>query len=88
MKLRGEFVVRQVMDNTVAIPVGQMALQFNGMLMLNHVSQVIWSCLEQGADLEQIVTALTEKFEVAAQEARADVLEFLDKLRSLQLLDE
>ena len=44
MKLCGEFVVRQVMDNTVAIPVGQTALQFNGMIMLNDVSKLIWEC--------------------------------------------
>ena len=88
MKLRGEFVIRQVMDNTVAIPVGQTALQLNGMLLLNDVSKVIWSCLEQGTDLESTVAAMTDKFEVSAAEARADVLEFWDKLRMLQLLEE
>ena len=88
MKLRGEFVVRQVMDNTVVIPVGRTALDFNGMLMLNDVSKVIWECLEQDTDPEQIVTAVTDGFTVSAQEARADILEFLDKLRKLQMLEE
>ena len=37
MKLRGEFVVRKIMDNTVAVPVGQTALQLNGMILLNDV---------------------------------------------------
>ena len=88
MKLQGEFVVRQIMEHTVAVPVGQIALQFNGMIVLNSVSKVIWSCLEQETNVEQIVTAVTDAFEVSSQEAREDILEFLDKLRKLQLLEE
>ena len=88
MKLRGEFVVRQVMDSIVAIPVGQTALQFNGMLLLNDVSKTIWGCLERGAETEDIVTAVTDVFTVSPEEAKSDILEFLDKLRSAQLLEE
>lgn len=88
MKLCGEFVVRQVMDNTVAVPVGQTALELNGMILLNDVSKVIWDCLGQDTTLDAIVTAVTDAFEVSTQEAQADILEFLDKLRTLQLLEE
>ena len=88
MKLHGEFVVRQVMDNIVAIPVGQTALRLNGMILLNNVSKVIWDCLEQGTDLESVVKAVTDAFEVSADEARADVVEFCEKLNNLQLLEE
>lgn len=88
MKLRGEFVVRKVMDNTVAIPVGQTALELNGMILLNDVSKVIWECLEQGTDIEHTVTAITDRFEVSANEAREDILEFWDKLQKLHLLEE
>ena len=88
MKLRGEFVVRQVMDNIVAIPVGQTALRLNGMILLNDVSKTIWGCLEQGTNLESIVKTVTDAFNVSADEAQTDILEFCDKLRKLQLLEE
>ena len=88
MKLSGEFVVRQVMDNIVAIPVGQTALRLNGMILLNDVSKIIWECLEMGTELEHAVKAVTDGFEVSAEEAQADVLEFCEKLRKLQLLEE
>ena len=88
MKLCGEFVVRQVMDNTVAIPVGQTALRLNGMILLNDVSKLIWACLERGTSCEGIVTAVTEAFEVSPEEAGADILEFCDKLRKLQFLED
>lgn len=88
MKLRGEFVVRQVMDCVAAIPVGATALQLNGMILLNDVSGVIWECLSKGSTLDEMVFAVTERFEVSYEEAKADVLEFLDKVRQAQLLDE
>lgn len=88
MKLYGEFIVRQVMDNIVAIPVGQTALRFNGMIMLNDVSKIIWECLAQETDIDSIVNAVTDAFEVSAEEAHADIAEFCDKLRKLQLLEE
>ena len=88
MKLRGEFVVRQVMDCVAAIPVGATALQLNGMILLNDVSRVIWERLAEGATLEQIVTAITDDFEGSNEEAVADVKAFLEKLRQAQLLDE
>lgn len=88
MKLRGEFVVRQVLDDIVAIPVGESALQLSGIILLNDVSRVIWQCLEQETTPEEIVRAVTDAFEVDPQEAQADILEFLDKLRGAKLLQE
>ncbi|MBR5529099.1 MAG: PqqD family protein [Oscillospiraceae bacterium] len=87
MKLRGEFVIRQVMDCIAAIPVGSTALQFNGMILLNDVSRVIWDCLSAGSSIQDITAAVTEAFEVSPEEAEADIVEFTEKLRSLELLD-
>jgi activator of 2-hydroxyglutaryl-CoA dehydratase len=43
---------------------------------------------KEGAEVEDIVSAVTEAFEVSAQEARTDIVEFCDRLRSLQLLED
>ena len=88
MKLRGEFVVRQVLDNIVAIPVGETALRFSGMILLNDVSKVIWECLERGSDQPAIVSAVTEAFEVSREEAETDAIEFLSRLNQAGLLEE
>lgn len=88
MKLSGEFVVRQVVDTIVAVPVGETALRLNGMILLNEVSKTIWEQLERGAELSQLLRAVTDAFEVSAEEAQADILEFCDKLRKMQLLEE
>ena len=86
MKIKGEFVVRQVLDNTVALPVGETALKINGMILLNEVSLVIWNALEKGADKDTIINGITDTFAVDPQEARKDLEEFLEQLEKNDLL--
>ena len=88
MKLNGKFMIRQVVDEVLAIPVGETALRFNGMIVLNAVSRVIWQCLEEETEIAAIVAAVTEQFEVAPDRAEADIQEFLNKLRQKDLLSE
>ena len=88
MRLNGNFVLREVAGEWLAIPVGESALRFGGMIVLNPVSQVIWASLQQDTELDQIVEAVTQRFEIGEQEARADVVEFLDKMKQEQLIVE
>jgi hypothetical protein len=88
MKLNGEFVIRQITDDILAVPVGPTALKFNGMIMLNQVSKLIWNCLEQDTDLDALTAAVTEHFEVSEETARADIQIFLQQLREVDLLIE
>lgn len=88
MKLRGEFVIHQVVDEILAIPVGDIALEFNGMIMLNNVSKVIWECLEKGAETEEIVTSVTDQFDVSKDEAEQDIIAFINRLREINLIEE
>ena len=88
MKLHGEFILRQVMDDVLAIPVGQTALNMNGMILLNDVSKVIWNCLKEETSVDAIVNAVTDAFEVSAEEAELDIQEFLNKMRNAGLLEE
>ena len=88
MKLRGEFVIHDLENDILAIPVGEIALEFNGMIMLNDVSRVIWECLENDTDLSYIVNTVTENFDVCEEEAEKDILTFVNRLREINLIEE
>ena len=88
MRRNGEFILREVAGEILVIPAGEAALQLNGMIVLNPVSKVIWKCLEKGATEAEIVTAVTDLFDVDTQEARNDITEFLDQMRKQGLLRE
>ena len=88
MKIRGEFITRQILDDTVVLPVGNTAIEFNNMIMLNSVSLVIWQCLEKDVSFDDILKAVPDNFEVSQEQAVADIRDFLDGMRSYNLLDE
>lgn len=80
MKLKNNFLLRQVADTWVVMPIGQEMLDFNGMLTLNETGAFLWQKLETGADLDGLVAALTAEYDVTADEARADATAFCKKL--------
>jgi len=88
MKLNKNFVLRQVADTWVVLPVGQASVSFNGMITLNGSGTLLWQALEQGADREALADALTAEYEVDRDLALHDVDEFLDTLRKAGCLEE
>ena len=87
MKIHGEYILREVVGEYVLVPVGQTALEFNGIISLNEVGASIWKQLESGRSREEILKAVLEEFDVSEEEARQDLSEFLERLQAAKLLE-
>ena len=81
MKISENFVLRQVADTWVVLPVGQASVDFNGMLTLNESGAILWQALEKGGSREALADALLAEYEVDRATALADVDDFLKKLK-------
>lgn len=88
MKIKKEYVLRQVADTWVVLPLGDAAVDFSGMLTLNGSGAMLWRALEQGVGREELVAALLDEYEVSRQQATADVDAFLNKLLQAGCLEE
>ena len=87
MKLKKDFVLRRVANASMVLPLGQATVSFNGMLKLNESGALLWNALKNGADLDELVSALTAEYAVDKAQARADAQEFLDKLAAAGCLE-
>lgn len=87
MKLNEEFVLRQVADVWVVLPLGETSINFNGMLKLNESGMLLWKELERKGNRESLADMLTQTYTVDRVQALNDVDEFLDKLRKLGCLE-
>lgn len=89
MKLRYQFVVRNVSGKPVAVAVGEDNDRFNGMIKLNSSGEVIFKMLMLGTcSLDAIVAQFAQQFGISEETARPAVVEFIDQLRKNELLDE
>lgn len=81
MKLKCEFILREIAGETMLIPVGQTALEYNGLICLNPVGAEIWKGLQQEKNEEEILANILEQFDVTEDVAREDMKAFLNQLR-------
>lgn len=87
MKLKKDFVLRQVADTWVVLPLGAESVSFNGMLTLNESGAVLWRALEQGGNREAMADALMNEYIVSREEALADADAFVEKLLKIGCLE-
>ena len=88
MKLKGEFVLREVAGEIIVIPVGKTALNFNAMICINAVGAEIWKGLQEEKTKEEILQSILQEFNVSREEATGDLDIFLHQLRENNLLED
>lgn len=87
MKLKYEFVVRNIVDEYVLVPVGDAALSFGGMITTSEVGAFLIEGLKTDVTREELAAKLMAEYEVDADTAYADLDEFLAQLQKLNLLE-
>lgn len=88
MKVEKEFVMREIADDYVIIPIGATALEFSGLATVNEVGAFLWKLLQKEVTFEELVAKVLEEYEVDEKEAKADILEFLDTLKKHKILSQ
>lgn len=86
LKIDKEYVLRQIGDDYIIVPVGQAALSFNGMITVNETGAFLWEQLVKGTSKEGLLETLMETYEVTQEEAERDIDEFLDVLYKNNIL--
>lgn len=85
MKLKPGFVLQDVAGQAVVLPSGD-DLDLNMMIALNDTGRFLWERLEKGADIDALVAALLDEYEVSEAVARNAVVAFVAKLKENDLI--
>jgi len=86
MRIREGFILRNVADCWVVVPVGSRVVDFNGLLSLNETGAFIWNQLEQENHPEKVVEKLLEEYNIDKKTAKQDLDSFLELLEAKNLL--
>ena len=86
MKIKREFVLREIAGDILLVPAGKTALDLNGMVTLNAVGADIWKMLPEVKDADEITARLLEEYDASPEKIKTDVVGFLDKLRELGIV--
>lgn len=85
MKLKMDFLIREVAGQSVAIPVGD-SVDLNAMITLNETGVFLWKLMENETDEGVLTAALLAEYDVDEETARKAVQSFVQTLKSHDLL--
>ena len=75
-----DYIHRKIAGKNVLVSIGGNIANFNGYVQLNDTAAFLWEQLREPRTAGELVTALTGEFDVTADQASADVEEFLGEL--------
>jgi hypothetical protein len=83
-----DVIERRVADETFLLPVRGALANTVEMFALSEVGQFIWSLTDGTRGVSELIAEVVREFEVAEDQARIDVGEFVGQLRAYGLVSE
>ena len=86
MKLKSGVILTEMDDKVVVVDASSGTDRFSGMLRLNRTAGFVAKLLEKDMEMDDVVKAMTEKYDVAEGVARENAQKVIDSLRDAGLL--
>ena len=86
MKRKPGFVIQEIGAETYAVAVTPSSAEVTSMIRLNSTGAFLFSLLEEEQTEESCLAALTERYEIDPEIAKADLAAFLRGLKEADLL--
>ena len=88
MKIKSDFILREVAGTHVVVPVGKRADEFNGMVNLNETGAFFWKLAEKECTREDIINAGLDAYNVDKNILERDVDKFIQTLTDNSLFEQ
>lgn len=87
MKIKESLVLRNVVDECVVAPTGDHIAQFEGAVVLNEVSALIFQKLESSISREGVWSAVFNEYDVDEAQVAEDLDALLAQFESMRILE-
>ena len=87
MKIKDGFLLRNVADKNIVVPVGA-ELNFSGMISLNDTATFMWEKLMCKTTYDALLSDILNEYSIDENTARKDLDAFLNKLSELNILED
>jgi hypothetical protein len=88
MKIKDGYMLREIVDTWVVVPLGERVVEFNGIMTLSETGALLFSGLEKGDDINSLVDSIMVEYDIDKKTALADTLEFIAAINKSGLLEE
>lgn len=86
MKVNEHYVVKVLAGESVLVHQDAHNVDFSKIITLNETGLLIFQKIQEGADLDETVKAITEEYDIDDMTARKDATAFVDKLKKMGIV--
>ena len=86
MNVLKDMILTEIEGEWYAVPIGEAAKRFSGMIRMNRTGKRIFELLMEGKDQDGVVRQLMEEYEVDEATAQANVADFIHRLQGAGVL--
>lgn len=86
MKVKDNLILREIAGSWIIVPVGEMVVEFNGLMNLSESGAFLWKKLADGAEMNELVKEMLIEYDIDEDTAKSDVKEFVGQLQEKGLL--
>jgi hypothetical protein len=87
MKIKSGFMLRNITDCWIVVPIGERVADFNGLISLNDTGAFLWRKLQEYTEQDKLVEELLSEYDIDKDTAKTDVEEFVISLANRRVLD-
>lgn len=87
MKIKEGFILRKLPTANIILPSMSGPVEYQRVFSLNETGAFMWRLLERGATKQTLLEAVQQEYEVAREEALADIEAFLERLEDMDVLE-
>lgn len=87
MKLKEGFILRQIADQNIIVPIGDNIQDFNGIINMNESACFLLNLLKNDITIDKLVSSLCNEYDIDENLAKKDVDEFLNVLKEHNMLE-
>lgn len=77
MKIKNEYVLKEIAGENIVVPTGKEAVSFNGIITLNNSATLLFRKLQNDIEKDELVQYFLSTFKVDEGTALRDVEEFI-----------
>ncbi len=86
MKIAEGFLLKSIAGTNVVVPTGSNTVSFGNVITLNETGVFLFELLENDTTEENLVASMLKEYDIDEATAKADVAEFVGKLKEAGLL--
>lgn len=87
LRIRDGFMLREIADTFIVIPIGEKTVEFNGLMTLSESGAFLWNNLKNDVSENTLLLAILGEYTVDEATAKEDINNFISALISKGLIE-